>query len=177
MKTNDFSFWLMPSASDRERLQEMIDHLCSQYDAPSFEPHVTLHVAESSNDEVKEVLTSMKYDGNPIVLKVEGVRWSSVFTKTLFVEMTNSEELVALANSTRRRCKKPSAYQLKPHLSLLYKSMPTEQLSMVAPSLHFDKLAIEFDEVKGIYTPGPVETPEDVRIWKDVANFRFGETN
>jgi hypothetical protein len=48
MAQTEYSFWLMPSEPLRKQLCAVIRALASEFDAPRFDPHVTIYHGLSS---------------------------------------------------------------------------------------------------------------------------------
>jgi len=62
--------------------------LARRYDAPVFEPHVTIYVGADSTDAVGTTLSKAARDCEPIVLQALELSHSDEFTKTL---LSNSD--------------------------------------------------------------------------------------
>ncbi|MBA3650836.1 MAG: hypothetical protein H0W66_04975 [Chthoniobacterales bacterium] len=53
------AYWLLPAALFQEFFRETIQRLAAKYDAPVFQPHLTLAVGADSPDEVEERLAQL----------------------------------------------------------------------------------------------------------------------
>lgn len=161
------AYWLMPSDRDRSPFQKMINTLANTYGAPVFEPHVTIFVGErSDNESPGDVIDEATAGMEGVWLRIDRIRHTSDFTKTLFVQFHPSHRLSALSDALRQRSAKPSDYVLDPHLSLIYHSMSEAEKEKVAASLIIPEPDIYFDEVRAIATPMSVRDRQDVESWK-----------
>jgi hypothetical protein len=78
------AYWLIPSEPAHSYLQGFINQLAQRYNAPVFEPHVTVHAGVNCADAVDEVLSNASQWCKQIVLRALEVSDSSEFIKTLF---------------------------------------------------------------------------------------------
>src|SRR6201991_4969600 len=95
------AYWLIPSEPSRSYYQSLIYDLAERYNAPKFEPHVTVHVGVDCTDTVDEVLSKAARGCERIVIQALEVSGSSEFTKTLFVHFAMTTELHRLNHSIR----------------------------------------------------------------------------
>ncbi len=101
----------------------MINDLARRCDAPVFEPHVTIHVGADRADAAKNALGAAARECKLIGLKPLGIDQSNEFIKTLFVQFDMNAELSKMNGIIREAANDPLEYELKPHLSLLYKNL------------------------------------------------------
>ena len=80
------AYWLIPAEPARSFFQGLINELAQEYDAPVFEPHVTIHVGANCTDAVDGVLSKVAQRCERIALQALEVSGSSEFIKTLFVQ-------------------------------------------------------------------------------------------
>src|SRR5438046_10748105 len=78
--------WLIPAEPAHRFFQDLIKDLARRYDAPVFEPHVTIYVGVASTDTFNATLSKAARDCEPIKLQTLEVRHSDEFIKTLFVQ-------------------------------------------------------------------------------------------
>jgi len=50
------AYWLIPSEPAHSFFQRIINDLARRYDAPAFEPHVTIHVGADRADAAEKAL-------------------------------------------------------------------------------------------------------------------------
>ena len=87
------AYWLIPSEPAHSFFQRIINDLARRYDAPVFEPHVTIHVGADRADAAKNALGAAARECKLIGLKPLGIDQSDEFIKTLFVQFAMSAEL------------------------------------------------------------------------------------
>ena len=117
------AYWLIPAEPAHTFFHRVIDDLARRFDAPVFEPHVTLHVGADRADSAQATLAEAEREYTPIKLKPLGIQESDEFVKTLFVQFALTAELCHVKGIIRHAAQDSSQYQLKPHVSLLYNKM------------------------------------------------------
>jgi 2'-5' RNA ligase len=163
------AYWLIPSEPAHTFFQRIINDLARRYNAPVFEPHVTIHVGADRADAASQVLAGAADESKPVTLQALGIGHSDEFIKTLFVELTLSPALQRLHQIARRVANDSRRYQLKPHLSLLYKKITAEARRQLSGSVRIPFSEITFDAVKAIRCSSPTQTRADVEAWRLVA--------
>ena len=139
------------------------------YDAPLFEPHVTVHVGANRADAGESALSEAARSCKPIKLKALEIGHSSEFIKTLFVQFALNAELRQLNEMIRDAAQDSSHYELKPHLSLLYKKMPAVARRQLAGSIKVPFSEVTFDALRAVRCVSPTRTRADVEAWRVVA--------
>ena len=168
------AYWLVPSEPARSYFQNLINDLAQQYNAPEFEPHVTVHVGVDCTDTVDEVLSKAARGCERIVLQSLEISGSSEFTKTLFVRLAVTAQLQRLNQSIRIAAQNPSDYQLNPHLSLVYKTISTHDRHLLTHSIDVPFPEVTFDSLKAVRCVSPTQTRADVEAWRAVAEKPLG---
>jgi hypothetical protein len=152
----------------------MIGQLAEAWQAPSFEPHVTLYAtASGENDDAEAILRSIDLD--PLTLYPVRIGHSERFTQTLTLEFLEDAALQRLVEALRPVFQHASDYQLRPHLSLLYQQLAPDARERLAKGL--EKLPwepIRFDALRVVTVPDRIETVADVPGWTTVAERRLG---
>jgi putative hydrolase of the HAD superfamily len=160
-------YWLVPAEPARELLREIIGILAKQFDAPRFEPHLTVFATAGAGKSPRRVLK--RISARPIRLSVRGIGVSSEFKKTLFVRLASSrafEKLVIdLARATKSRAKRVQ----DPHVSLLYKELPAPVKRELALTIKLPFRGIAFDSIKAIRSVSPIKARPDVEAWRVLA--------
>lgn len=160
-------YWLSPAEPERELFAEIIRILARQFDAPRFEPHVTLFAAPQDRQSASKTLRQIS--ASPIRLKIRGISHSTKFTKTLFVRLSSSAALkrliVDLAHVTKSRTKSLA----DPHVSLLYKRIPTAAKKMLTSTIKLPFHEVVFDSIKAVRCRVPVQARSDVKAWRVIA--------
>jgi 2'-5' RNA ligase len=162
------AYWLIPAEPARSFFQEVINDFAHRYDAPLFEPHVTVYVGTNQADAAKKALSEAAREYEPIKLKALEIGHSSEFIKTLFVQFALNTELRQLNEIIRDAAQESSHYELKPHLSLLYKKMPAAARRALADSIKVPLSDVTFDALKAVYCISPTQSRADVEAWRVV---------
>jgi 2'-5' RNA ligase len=163
------AYWLIPAEPARSFLQGVIDDLVRRYDAALFEPHVTVHVGSNRADAAESALSEAGRVCRPIKLKALEIGHSSEFIKTLFVQFVLNAELRQLNEIIRGAAQDSSHYELKPHLSLLYKKMPAAARRELASSIKVPSAEVTFDALKAVCCISPTRSRSNVEAWCAVA--------
>jgi len=160
-------YWLIPAKSQRDFFSETIRILAKQFNAPRFEPHLTIiltpEIGVSPHKILKQIRTS------PISLKVCRIGFSSKFTKTLFVRFMSNKSLAKLAVDLARETRSRGQSAHDPHLSLIYKKMPTSVKKELASAIQLPFSTVLFDSIKAVRCASPTKTRWDVEAWHVVA--------
>lgn len=163
------AYWLIPAEPAHSFFQRIIDDLARQYDAPVFEPHVTLHVGADRADSAQQALGESMRECTPIKLKPLGIQHSDEFVKTLFVQFALTAELRHVKEIIRDAAQDSSQCDLKPHLSLLYNKMEAAVRRELAASIIVPFSHITFDKIKAVLCVSPTQSRADVESWRVVA--------
>jgi 2'-5' RNA ligase len=161
------AYWLIPAEPAYSFFQGIINDLARRYNAPIFEPHVTIHVANRV-DTAEEALSSAAHECHPIELKVGDVGHSDEFIKTLYVEFALSSKMRRLNRVIRDAAHDASGYELKPHLSLLYKKVSSATRRELAASINVPFSEAAFDRLKAVRCVSPTQGRVDVEAWRVV---------
>jgi 2'-5' RNA ligase len=163
------AYWLIPSEPAHSLFQGIINDLANRYDAPVFEPHVTIHAGADRADLAQTALGHAGRECSVIRLKPLGIDQSDEFTKTLFVQFELTSELRQLNDLLRRTVYDPLKYEIKPHLSLLYKDMSAAARHQLAASITIPFSEVSFDALQAIRCVSPTQSPTQVQAWQLVA--------
>jgi hypothetical protein len=147
----------------------MIRDLAARFDAPVFEPHVTIYVTSPDRENPNKVLTDVTSQRQEYRLPIREIDYSDKFTKTLFVQFAPDSDLARLSEDLQRASASPMDYELSPHLSLLYKDMDQETKRRLAVSIALPFTEVIFDRVKAVICPATISSGEDVEAWRVIA--------
>ena len=161
------AYWLVPAAPFREFFAEIIASLAARYDAPIFNPHLTVAVGPDSALASERALAGLTTAA--LELQASGIDFSEKFTRSLFVRFQPSPALRQLRASLGG--KEDGGFD--PHVSLLYQRLPEEEQARLASELQLPFAAVRFDAVAAIRCRIPVETAADVAVWKNVASAKL----
>ena len=163
------TYWLCPAEPARNYLAEVIRDLAARFDAPTFEPHMTIYVTGAEQENAARVLVTVAKEQRPVRSGIHGLDYSDKFTKTLFVQLAADAELTGLSEKVRRASASQNDYELNPHLSLIYKTMEEETKRQLATSIKLPFTEIVFDTVKAVLTPAEINSREDLEAWRVIA--------
>ena len=163
------TYWLIPAEPARSYFASLIADLGARFDAPVFEPHLTIYVTQAEEENPSELLERGLAGATPFRLSITGVDFSDKFTKSMFVQFESNEELAALSAKFRTASMSQEKYELNPHLSLIYKTMPREAKEEIASSLSLPFHEVQFDAAKAVISPADIKSREDVEAWRVVA--------
>jgi len=167
MQKSAIVYWLMPADPERELFCEIIRILYKQFDAPNFDPHLTVLVAKEDRQAPADVLKQIKV--SPICLGVRGIGFADEFTKTLFVQMESSKRLEKLVGDLVRAAKSGTETVHDPHVSLLYKKLASSVKKELASTIRLPFSEVTFDSIKAVRCELPVQSSADVEAWQVVA--------
>ena len=160
------AYWLMPAKPARKFFQGLIEELARRYDAPVFEPHVTVHVGKDHADAAEKALSRASRECQRINLNELGIDHSDEFIKTLFARFAPDRKLQRVNAIIRAAAQDPVRYQLNPHLSLLYKSIPVAARRALADSITVPFSKVTFDGLRAVRCILPTESRGDVEAWR-----------
>ena len=160
-----FAVFLTPAADDFAYAQLLMAEVGAAYDASPFEPHVTLHSGPyTALPPLREALTAAIAGVPPFSLRVKGIGWSAAYFRTLFVEFEETPQLRAI-HERLRRGGGDTGYEFNPHLSLLYRDMPSTEKEALA-RVHLERDEFRFDAVK-------IVVPRNLRAgWRDTGRWQ-----
>jgi 2'-5' RNA ligase len=170
-KSNAIVYWLVPAKPERELFRELIRILAKQFEAPRFEPHLTLIAIADDGRAPREILRQIH--APPIHLGVRGIGSSSRFTKTLFVRFEASKSLGKLVVDLERELRKRTKSVRDPHVSLLYKKLPRRVKKELVPTIKLPFEEVTFDFIQAVRSVLPIRDGSDVQAWRVVAKKRL----
>jgi len=163
------AYWIAPAEPAREFFVSTIAKLATRFDAPLFEPHLTIYVSRKSDENPEEVLNVAFAGCKPFRLSVREIQCSDEFAKTVFVQFDPTEALTRLSVALRQASRLHDEYHLDPHLSVIYKEMTRNERVDVATSIHVPFTEVLFVSAKLIVCPMSIRSREDVEAWRVVA--------
>ena len=156
------ALWLVPAEPWRAKFTSVISELAERWDAPIFEPHLTLYVAATAEVALFDRIPMTE----PIELKATGIKCSEKFTKALFLQFAPRAELQELRAAVARVLGEEDAAEFDPHLSLIYKSMSAETKEDLARNLKLPFERVVFDGMRAVSTPAKIESAAAVEEWR-----------
>jgi 2'-5' RNA ligase len=171
-----YSLWLVPAEPLKSQLHSIIQKLAVRYDAVDFEPHVTISAGGIvDDDETCTVMRKIVRQFGPIELTARGLDFTSIYTKTLFVQFHESEMARRMFEAIKENSSQSSKYELNAHLSLLYKTISPETQAEICRTLDMPKGNYFFDGLRAIDTENPLTQPEQIKRWRIVYEAVLGQ--
>lgn len=159
------AFWLVPAPTEEEIFGRMVHELAGRFDAPIFEPHLTLLGCQMERSRVLRALAKMPANAS-YALEVEGVFSEEKFTKTLFVRFRLTNELLELRSAIATIIDQSAPEEFDPHLSLLYQSLAPNERKSLAAETNVSLTRVKFQTMKVIAHPALIRSRADVEAWR-----------
>jgi hypothetical protein len=167
------TYWLIPAEPALSHFRSLIRELAERFDAPVFEPHVTLYATDADRENPDAVLELVLGNAATLQLSIEGLNFSDEFTKTLFVQFRPDGAVSRLSEKLRSVSVTQCEYKLNPHLSLIYKTMPRETKERIANSIRLPFDEVTFDAVQAVISPAPIKSHAELEQWKTAGAARL----
>ncbi|HMJ91532.1 MAG TPA: aldehyde dehydrogenase family protein [Candidatus Acidoferrum sp.] len=168
------SYWLIPASPHREHFTWVIRELAAKFAAPVFTPHLTIYSSELTHAEAPaEIVKRIARELKPLTLHSVGISFSNEFTKTLFVEFAAAATLATLSEQLKLASAMPTPYKLKPHLSLVYASLPEAVKCELVCSISAPR-KVTFDLIQAVATGDRTVSRRDVESWRLMAERSVG---
>jgi hypothetical protein len=161
-----FAIWLLPREPQRSQLRSTILRLAARHATLAFEPHVTVFAGRRTRSEgVDQRLADELAGLPPIVLRGGRHDTSPEFFKTVFIAFERDPVLERIARNVGASLRKPQVYDLRPHLSLIYKTLREADRRTIVATLGPAPATLVCDEMV-VASPGPTDD------WRAVAGWR-----
>lgn len=164
----------MPAEPLRAQLHKSVCDLAREFDAPIFDPHVTVFVGRSTVPEFTGVVESLIQTFAPMTLYADRLDHSDRYTKTFFVQFAESKILQTMSDTVRWGCTTPSDYALNPHLSLLYKNLDEANRLALCQRPAAPMGSYLFDGLRIMQADELTTEAKNVRAWRRIAEFKLG---
>jgi 2'-5' RNA ligase len=165
-------YWLIPAENEKRQLAALIRDLAQRYDAPVFEPHVTLYTRDDSEEDARRLLARMSAE-RAVELSVGGIAYSDKFTKTLFVQFEKNADAQRLSDGFGESSHSARQYDFDPHLSLLYADISDATKAREARATRLPLQRVVFDSLAAIDFPRPIKSRADVEAWRTIATAKL----
>lgn len=161
------AFWLLPDADTEVRLRAIIAQLAAQFGAPEFAPHMTVCVGLRLGDEqLKRIIEQAAALIDPLPLRVRGIRDSEKYTRTVFIEFEQDDQLTDFKCKVADLTSSRDTYEFVPHSSLIYKKLDPGLRRKILKLLVLPSKTVVFDRIVAMRVAASVDTEEDVRAWR-----------
>jgi 2'-5' RNA ligase len=122
------AIWLTFSKNDRDHLKKIIDEISEKYNAPKFEPHITVYgLVDSEISLIDSIAKEITQNCDSFFVQKSEILQSEELWKTVYIELKTNNHLESIHNNLKKHFEKISKYEFKPHISLIYKILPVEE--------------------------------------------------
>lgn len=132
---NLFSIWIVPSSDIKKQLSEIVGDLSVKYQAPNFEPHMTL-LGDVSLD--KETMLQKSHllvsQLKPFSASLGEISFSTTYFQSVFVHIKSNAALMNANLKAKEVFQVPNTIFM-PHMSLLYGDHPMEEREKIASQI------------------------------------------
>jgi Cyclic phosphodiesterase-like protein len=167
------SIWLTPTSNDRSELSAVIDDLAVAFDAPIFEPHVTIATSDATAVVITDALRTTTKGIQAIRLNAAKVGFSRNLTNGLYISMDASDQFRSLVYAIHQSHPSLNFRDTEPRLSLLYRVGTEAWKRQIAQSLDFSNRTYEFDTIKVVQMHDSIENGSDVTDWNVQSTIRL----
>lgn len=160
-----FAIWLLPREPERSELRATISRLAECHATAAFEPHITVFAGRRvPADAVDGLLADQLAGLPPLVLRGGRYGTSPEFFKTVFIAFEHDSVLERVSRNLGVRLCEPQAYELRPHLSLIYKTLAEADRRAIIATLGPAPAMLVCDELV-VASPGPADDWRAVADW------------
>jgi len=162
-----YSICLIPAQEDEKYLSDIIKDLCEKHRVPTFVPHITIYGdIKVDFDKLRNTTENSMRGISSFTVRPDGINHSDVFFKTVFIDIRRSKILKSLHKKLREELIQYKDFILDPHISLIYKNIPTKERVRIVRNLTIKK-KYTINQV-AIFTPKNKQ-----RGWYDVARWEI----
>jgi len=131
------AIWLTFSKNDRDYLKKIMDELAEKYQAPKFEPHITVYgLVDSEMSLIESIAKETTLNHNSFLVEKSEILQSEELWKTVYVELKMNNQLESIHKNLKKHFEKIAKYEFNPHLSLIYKILPIEEKIKIINELY-----------------------------------------
>ena len=124
----------MPKGGQYDFFKSLISKLAKKYNAPTFEPHITLLGDVIESDFIKNS-EQLARQIKPFKVKIDTVSFSDQYFKCVFALAEKVPELVKANEAAREMFNRRGDTEFMPHMSLLYGKMDEEEKRKIASNI------------------------------------------
>ena len=163
------TIWVIPPEPVFSDVKNTIERLASTYQAPKFEPHMTvLGNIEKDFSEIEEKVRELTKNLEKLVLTLGPVSFSTTYFQSVFIRVSSSARLMQLNLDIKKLFDRENDVFM-PHMSLLYGDHDMEARAQAASSVKISPATFTVDKL--VITRGS----NDPKDWEHVAIIPFGK--
>lgn len=161
-----YSIWITPQGEIQSKLSEIITDLSKKYDAPDFEPHMTL-LGDIDLDEetVLEKTEQLVSELKKFPLTLREISFSTTYFQSVFVRVKSTSVLMN-ANLKAKEIFEYDNSVFMPHISLIYGEHDMVLREKIAAEIKLSE-NLSFTAEKLVIVPSTLN-PDD---WRPIADF------
>lgn len=126
-ENQSWSLWLVPEDEIYRSLSHTIARLADTYDAPRFEPHVTLlGILAGAEAHLLEQSARLAELMQPCPVQLSSPDHTEAYFQCLFLRVEPTAELLEAHRQAKRIFGRADLPTYEPHISLMYGSYPVE---------------------------------------------------
>lgn len=164
-----YSVWFLFSKNDTEYLKKIIQPLREKFDFPEFLPHIAAFEEAKTDLKKTELSVITAIEGvSSFKVKSESIGWSNDIWKSLFVNIDKNQSLDTIYQRLCRQFKDHSVYHFHPHISLMYKKLPSKEKQKLAKTV-FVKEEFLIERI------GIVDDSGKIKDWKLIEEIPLGQ--
>jgi 2'-5' RNA ligase len=115
------SIWLMPAAVDAAALERMVEDFSARFDAPRFQPHLTLvEDMERSAGDLAPLVEEVAAGIGPFTAPVAAIGVSALFFRSFYARFVAEGALLELKRRAIDKILPGDIAEFMPHISLAY---------------------------------------------------------
>ena len=132
-----YAIWLTFSQNDKKYLRKIIKKIAKKYDAPEFEPHITIYgLIDREINLIKKILKKIAKNNKLFISKKIKILQSKNLWKTIYIELENKKEFTKIYQNLKEHFEQIEKYEFNPHISLVYKKLSTEEKTKIINQLN-----------------------------------------
>lgn len=168
------AFWLVPGKDKRLKLQKLIKTLAERFAAVPFVPHVTIYSCHRSPDQRElSIMTRLARNSSVFKMKTDCLACEDSLTRALTIRLRSNASIKALHRTLHQQVPRPSMYELRPHLSLLYQHMTAQTRKKLVEEIHIEMTHVDFEELWAVAIPARIISMSDLINWQILLTCRL----
>lgn len=163
-----YSIWAIPPQPVYDQLKELIESLAKEYNAPTFEPHMTvLGAFEAEFEDIQQKVTQHAQITKPLELSLGPISISTTYFQSVFVRVNSTAQLMQLNLATKKMFDVENNVFM-PHISLLYGVDEMREREETAQKISLPSVSFTVSELT------IVPADPDPQKWEHLATIPFG---
>jgi O-acetyl-ADP-ribose deacetylase (regulator of RNase III) len=168
------AFWLVPQQRQRQDIRSLIAALAQRHDAPGFVPHVTLYSCRRTPGQQElGFMAALASNFPAVTLRPAGLAGKERLSQCLFIKFHENPAVYEIYKALKTVDSHQSAFQLSPHMSLMYQILPRYLREALIRETIFPWQELVFEELWAIAIPGKFRTLQDFIGWQPLLTCRL----